>query len=174
MSNKPHINFAFGSNLSTKRLFARLPQARCLGVAKLYQHRLTFNMLSTDGSAKCTIEPTSYRDDVVIGVLYGLDDEELAMLDAIEGERYDRVSIEVDSAQHGLIEAYCYIANTFIEDQLPFDWYVQHVLNGALEHTFPSEYVALIEAQTHVTDHFTERSEREWQLHRPLKKTKKA
>ncbi|CAM4037807.1 gamma-glutamylcyclotransferase family protein [Pseudoalteromonas byunsanensis] len=174
MSNKPHINFAFGSNLSTKRLFARLPEAHCLGVAKLYQHKLTFNMLSTDGSAKCTIEPTSCKDDVVIGVLYALDDEELAMLDAIEGERYDRVSVEVEAHRHGLIEAYCYIANTFIDDHLPFDWYVQHVLSGALEHAFPTEYVSLIKSQPHITDHHGERAQREWQLHSPLKTTKKA
>ncbi|WP_234401234.1 gamma-glutamylcyclotransferase [Pseudoalteromonas sp. T1lg23B] len=96
------------------------------------------------------------------------------MLDAIEGERYDRVAIEVESAQHGVIEAYCYIANTFVDDQLPFDWYVQHVLNGALEHTFPAEYVALIKAQPHVIDHHEERAQREWQLHRPIKITKKA
>ncbi|MBD1580802.1 gamma-glutamylcyclotransferase family protein [Pseudoalteromonas sp. S16_S37] len=174
MSLKPHINFAFGSNMSTKRLFARLPQAQCLGVAKLYGHQLTFNMLSTDGSAKCTIDATHRNDDLVMGVLYALNDNEINQLDIIEGERYDRVTLDVEALEHGPMQAHCYIANTFIDTHLPFDWYVQHVLHGALEHGFPAEYIKHIEAQRHITDHDVERAQREWQLYQKVRLSKKA
>ncbi|BBN80672.1 hypothetical protein PA25_06570 [Pseudoalteromonas sp. A25] len=174
MSIKPHINFAFGSNMSTKRLFARLPQAQCLGVAKLYRHQLSFNMLSTDGSAKCTIEATNRDEDIVMGVLYALNEHEINQLDNIEGPRYNRTKLEVEAIEHGPMHAHCYIANTFIDDHLPFDWYVQHVLHGAKEHRFPTDYVRQIESQQHVTDHDVSRAEREWQLYQKVRLSKKA
>ncbi|CAH9049730.1 hypothetical protein PSECIP111951_00453 [Pseudoalteromonas holothuriae] len=172
MISRPYINFAFGSNMSSQRLLARLPKAQCLGVAKLYQYQLTFNMLSTDGSAKCTIEKTGCDSDVVMGVLYALDECEITKLDAIEGARYDRTTLEVEALEHGMVQAYSYIANTFIDDHLPFDWYVQHVLNGALEHRFSPAYVASIQAQSHIADHNLERAQREWLLYQSMQAKK--
>ena len=47
--------FSFGSNMSAHRIKARLPNAKRVGVAKLVGYQLAFDMLSLDGSGKCTI-----------------------------------------------------------------------------------------------------------------------
>ena len=50
-------NFSFGSNMSSNRLLARLPNAKRVGTALLKGYKLTFNMAFADGSGKCTIVP---------------------------------------------------------------------------------------------------------------------
>lgn len=51
-------NFSFGSNMSSSRLLARLPEAKRVGTAILKGYELTFDMVSTDGSAKCSVRKT--------------------------------------------------------------------------------------------------------------------
>ncbi len=161
MCDKNIINFSFGSNMSTARLLARLPHAKLLGVGKLHGYRLTFDMLSTDGSAKCSITPSTKANSHVYGVLYALDEQEKARLDDIEGERYSCHCLPVERQDGGMVDAWCYIANTFVEHQLPFDWYVHHVLAGAKEHQFPTSYLQAISAQSHVTDNNSDRQQQE-------------
>ncbi|MBQ4861187.1 gamma-glutamylcyclotransferase [Pseudoalteromonas sp. MMG013] len=161
-----YYNFAFGSNMSSKRLLARLPQAKKVGVAQLYGFELNFSMLSTDGSAKCNIHRTHSEHNVVFGVLYALNAQEQLLLDNIEGTRYDRTEILVELISGEKVSAYCYIANTFIADQLPFDWYVQHVYAGALEHGFPISYLECIQQQRTVVDVQKCRSENELSIYK--------
>ncbi|TMP45096.1 gamma-glutamylcyclotransferase [Pseudoalteromonas citrea] len=158
-------NFAFGSNMSSLRLFARLPQAKKVGVAQLSGFELKFSMLSTDGSAKCNIHQTSNTQDVVFGVVYALDECEQALLDEVEGARYDRTEVTVQLRSGEYVSAYCYIANTLITTQLPFDWYVQHVYAGALEHHFPTSYLARIKEQASVIDRQAQRKEAELSIY---------
>lgn len=160
MTDRNIINFSFGSNMSTARLLARLPQAQLLGVGKLSGYRLTFDMLSTDGSAKCSIT-TCHPSSEVYGVLYALNHAEKRRLDEIEGSRYHCRNLAVEHLGHGHVEAWCYIANTFIEQQLPYDWYVQHVLAGAREHQLPSDYINAIADQQHDIDPDTTRRAKE-------------
>ncbi|KZX01873.1 hypothetical protein JL49_03290 [Pseudoalteromonas luteoviolacea] len=161
-----HYYFAYGSNLSTRRLFIRLPHAQCRGVAELKGHELTFNMLSKDGSAKCDITCTEAVSNRVLGVIYTLSSEELSTLDSIEGARYDRVSKQVRLLNGEFLEAYCYIANTFHTDQLPFSWYKQHVLIGAREHCFPSSYIDTINHQTSMQDPDVKREQLELEIYK--------
>ncbi len=50
-----HIHvFAYGSNLCQRRMVARVPSARVVGVGRLSGHILRFHKRSTDGSAKAT------------------------------------------------------------------------------------------------------------------------
>ena len=152
--------------MSTARLLARLPDAQLLGVGTLHAYQLTFDMLSTDGSAKCNIVPANQRTSSVHGVLYALDDKELARLDEIEGARYDRKAVEIVRTCGEILNAQSYIANSFIDKHLPFDWYVEHVLKGAQEHQFNSHYIAQISAQASQTDSNLERAAREWAIHK--------
>ncbi|MBQ4838379.1 gamma-glutamylcyclotransferase family protein [Pseudoalteromonas luteoviolacea] len=151
MQTDDYFYFAYGSNLSTLRLKQRLPNARLIGTAILQGHQLTFDMLSKDGSAKCNIASAS-APMVVYGVVYGLTQSEIVELDNIEGPRYDRVVFNVDLMNRRTIAAHCYVANTFVSNQLPFTWYKQHVLNGALEHGFPAPYVERIKMQKSIVD----------------------
>jgi hypothetical protein len=45
--------FAYGSNMSLRRLRTRVPSAVKLGNATLFGHQLKFHKRSQDGSAKC-------------------------------------------------------------------------------------------------------------------------
>ncbi|MGD8384961.1 MAG: gamma-glutamylcyclotransferase, partial [Lysobacterales bacterium] len=86
--------FAYGSNMSSKRLRARLPSASLAGVGVLRGHRLVFHKVSNhDGSGKCGIVESTR--DHVLGVLYEIDADEKPVLDRIEGAGYVEKRIEI-------------------------------------------------------------------------------
>ncbi|MGM0412630.1 MAG: gamma-glutamylcyclotransferase family protein, partial [Pseudomonadota bacterium] len=87
--------FAYGSNMLTARLRARVPSAHPVGRARLDNHALAWHMAGPDGSAKCDIVTTP--GTVVHGVLFRLDAGELPLLDAAEGlgHGYDRETVTV-------------------------------------------------------------------------------
>lgn len=47
------LYFAYGSNMSSARLRARVPSCRPIGIAFLPGHELRFHKRSKDGSGKC-------------------------------------------------------------------------------------------------------------------------
>ena len=77
----PLYNFSFGSNMSSNRLLARLPNVKRVGTAVLKGYELTFDMLFKDGSGKCSICPSDKEDALVYGVIYELNEEEKAILE---------------------------------------------------------------------------------------------
>jgi len=142
--------FAYGSNMCAARLRSRTPSAMALGTARLPGYVLRFQKRGRDGSAKCDAEQTGRAADTVLGVVYHVDDAEMADLDRAEdlGEGYRRERLTVlpqgDSAE---INAWTYLALPQAIDQSlsPFDWYVEYVLAGAREHQLPESYVRAIE-----------------------------
>ncbi len=158
-------NFSFGSNMSSRRLLARLPDAKRVGTAILKGYELTFDMVSTDGSAKCSIRQTSNSEAQVYGVVYQLNEDEKAILDAIEGPRYDCVDVCVKLLDGERLTAHCYIANTLDDSLLPFDWYLQHVHRGALEAGVPNHYSEAILATKSCDDPNKTRAAREFAIH---------
>lgn len=137
--------FAYGSNMSQKRLTRRIPAER-LGIATLDAHRLSFTKPSeADGSAKCDICPAEKPEDVVYGVLYEVREEHKAVLDGYEGLGYGYTSELVTVAWSGReVEAVTYIAVHRSDSILPFNWYKEHVIRGALENGMPGHYVESI------------------------------
>ena len=81
--------FAYGSNLLTRRLRARVPSARPLGPALLKGHRLAWHKISRDGSGKCDITPDP--GGTVWGVVFEIDPQKKCGLDRTEalGFGYD-------------------------------------------------------------------------------------
>lgn len=140
-------NFSFGSNMSSSRLLARLPNATRIGTAILAGYELTFDMVSTDGSGKGNVRPSNDKNAQVYGVVYQLNDAEKTILDAIEGPRYDCVDIQVTLLDGQQVAAHCYIANTTDAQILPYDWYMQHVHRGALEAGVPNAYSDAIKSR---------------------------
>lgn len=131
--------FAYGSNMSEKRLTRRIP-ARKLGIAALRGYGLFFTKPSeADGSAKCDICPA---DSVVYGVLYEIDPEDKPVLDRFEGLGYGYRTEAVEVEFRGEpVEALTYIAVNMDDSLKPFSWYRQHVINGAVENGLPSDYI---------------------------------
>ena len=139
--------FAYGSNMSSPRLLQRLPQARYTGLARLSQHRLSFRKNDAGLSAKCDIQLTGRVADQVIGVIYDISFEDKQLLDQVEGlgTGYDEKTVELTTESGRTLFAVTYCAIDIDENLIPFHWYKQHVLRGAIEHNFPSEYIKLIE-----------------------------
>lgn len=161
----PLYNFSFGSNMSSNRLLARLPNAKRVGTAILKGYELTFDMLFSDGSGKCSIQKTNKADALVYGVVYEVNTDEKLTLDAIEGPGYDCVDITVELLNGQTIDTHCYIANTHDEDVLPYDWYVKHVYRGALEAGVPKAYSDAILNRPQKSDPNKERAAIEFAVH---------
>lgn len=129
--------FAYGSNMSSVRLLARVPDAVPLGAARLDGWRLAFDKPSRDGSAKANIAPVVGA--VVWGVTWSLPERAWSTLDAYE-PGYQRTECPVtDGAGQGWA-AITYVYRGPVTDAPPFDWYVEHLLVGAREHRLPDLY----------------------------------
>lgn len=159
--------FAYGSNMSSKRLKARVPSARFYARALLRGHQLRFHKHSTvDNSAKCDAFDTGDLRDMTHGVVFTFDADEQVQLDVCEGEGYRVTQLEVETQAGKRLEVLTYIA-VLIEPRLrPYPWYKRHVLEGAYEHALPSDYIAGIEAIETKEDPDRERCQRESALYR--------
>jgi cation transport regulator ChaC len=142
-----HYYFAYGSNLSSPRLFARISSAQALTTARLHRHSLAFHMPSQDGSAKCDAHFTGQAEDTIWGVVYQIDPLERPILDHYEGlgDCYGTKAVKLITAENQTLQAFTYYALRTGANQPPYCWYRDHVLFGAREHGLPSNYVAELE-----------------------------
>ena len=106
------LYFAYGSNMSTLRLKARVPSSDVLGTAQLHGHTLVFHKESVDGSAKCHIEYTQDPHHIVRGVVYRILISEKSNLDKVEGlgSGYEEKQVSVIMPHGESINAYNYYA----------------------------------------------------------------
>ena len=148
------LYFAYGSNMSTRRLVARVPSARAVSVAELRGHTLAFHKIGKDGSAKCDAAYTGKSTDVVYGVVYEMLSFEKSTLDKIEGlgNGYEEKTVVVTFENGDELEPVTYCATNIDVSLKPRDWYVEHVLRGAREHGLPVAYVGGIEAIESIPD----------------------
>lgn len=148
------LYFAYGSNMSTPRLAARLRAVEVVDVAELAGHRLAFHMAGGDGSAKCDVCQSDHPADAVIGVVFRLDVRERPVLDAIEGlgVGYAEKPVVVAGRRHGPLQAFLYRALRTEPGLRPYAWYKRHVLHGAIEHGLPDDYIRRIEAVEAMAD----------------------
>lgn len=148
------LYFAYGSNMSSRRLAARISSARKLGVASLDHHALRFHKAGRDGSAKCDAHATGDPSDEVIGVVYEISDADRLVLDGFEGrgKGYEVKTVSVSLADGRRVEAITYYATDVDAGLRPFHWYKTHVVNGAMEHGLPHAYLEAIHAEQAVDD----------------------
>lgn len=140
----PMPYFAYGSNMLAARLRARTPSARAVCTARLHGHTLRFWKRGRDESGKATIVPSEQPHDQVIGVVYEISEPEGDDLDRAEdrGHGYDRVEVRL-AGREGDLDAFTYRASPDWLDPslLPFDWYLDLVIAGAIEHGLPEDYI---------------------------------
>jgi gamma-glutamylcyclotransferase (GGCT)/AIG2-like uncharacterized protein YtfP len=143
--------FSYGSNMLGQRMTARVPGARLMGAACLRGHRLAWHKVNVDGSGKCDVVPDS--DSAVWGVLYDIDHEGKRALDGFEGLGRGYAEKRV-SVEHGdrMVAAFTYYATETRGDLLPYGWYRDIVLRGALQNGLPADYVESIETVEVLTD----------------------
>jgi len=130
--------FAYGSNMKTNRLRKRVPSAKPIGRARLFNKRLVFNKKSEDGSGKANLEDSP--EDVVWGVLYEIESSDLEKLDKAEGG-YRRTTMRVKTNEDKLVAAEVYISTEVVLEVIPFDWYKELLVCGAQEHQLPENYI---------------------------------
>lgn len=155
--------FAYGSNMSSKRLRARVPSARAVGVGLLKGHKLCWHKLSRkDGSGKCDAAATDETGAVVYGVLFEIDMADKPTLDSVEGLGFGYAEKEVDIDLHGQAHrALTYYATSSDPSLRPWSWYRAHVIAGAREHGLPKSYLEALEAVAADEDPDRARHERE-------------
>ncbi len=144
------LYFAYGSNLSVKRMQARVPSAQKLTVAKLFKHSLLFHKIGRDNSAKCDAYETGNKEHYVLGVVYDISSDEKKYLDAAEGlgKGYEIKEVKIHTPLQELLMVYTYYATRIDAHLTPFDWYKIHVLQGMYEHDFPKEYILSVKKVT--------------------------
>jgi cation transport regulator ChaC len=142
------LYFAYGSNMLTERLKARVPSAVPRTRARLPGYRLQFHKRSQDGSGKCDIVATSDGESDVHGVLFEVEPQDLTALDEAEhrGRGYERSTVQPRRDERSF-EAFAYVAQpAYTDDALvPYAWYHALVLAGAHQHGLPESY------RTHLT-----------------------
>lgn len=142
--------FAYGSNMCTGRLRARVPSARPVFVTQLHGHTLKFHKRSEkDGSAKADAEYTGRNADVVWGVVFDIETAQKQRLDDVEGlgSGYEEKSISLKDCAGQTYETSMYLASQTYKDAnlKPYSWYLRFVVEGAKQHGLPSDYIGMLE-----------------------------
>ena len=142
------LYFAYGSNMSKRRLKKRVSSAKVVGTGVLKNYCLTFRKPSMDGSGKCTIE--CCESDEVYGVLFEIDEDQKCCLDNVE-RGYDSKCVKIEVLDSKCEKYKCdkilccvrtYKATKNLKSCLkPYTWYKQHVLVGAIEQKLPPYYI---------------------------------
>jgi gamma-glutamylcyclotransferase len=150
------LYFAYGSNMSSRRLTApkRAPSATRVAVGYVPGRRLTFDKFSfRDRSGKCDCEATGSPADRVYGVVYRIATPERTALDDAEGlHRGYRHEVLGVIAGATTIHALAYVATDKRPGLPVFDWYLQHVLVGAVENGLPADYIEALRRVSTVAD----------------------
>ena len=128
--------------MCTGRLRARVSTAVPVKIGYVTHRRLAFHKRGVDGSAKADAVYTGQASDCVWGVVYCLNPEDKALLDDHE-VGYDEQQVTV-IAQSGVLSAVTYVARAEAIDASlrPFSWYHRLVIQGAVQHRLPLDYVS--------------------------------
>jgi hypothetical protein len=134
---------AYGSNMLCARLLRRVSSARDPRVARVPGYVVRYRKLSVDRSAKCDLVPAR-EPATAYGVVFRIDPDQRGALDRYErvGSGYHVAPVGVIVDEHPLT-AFTYLADAshVVDGLLPYDWYRDLVVAGALEHGLPDAYI---------------------------------
>ncbi len=134
--------FAYGSNLTSARMCARVPSARFVGVARLSGWRLTLDKRGADGSGKANLAPDARAQ--VWGAAYRLDANEWSGLDAHE-PGYERREIQILLGKR-VQTAWTYVSGLRTRDPVAHEWYKRLIVDGARDHGLPEDWIRWLAA----------------------------
>jgi hypothetical protein len=137
------LYFAYGSNMSRRRLAERIGAPEALGPASLGGHRLRFNKPSKDGSGKANLVP--HPDHTAWGVLWWIHPDSWPILDGFE-PGYTRSACRVRDTSGDWHTAQVYLWSSPGPEQKPFAGYLAHILEGAQEHHLPPDFIRQLAA----------------------------
>ena len=165
------LYFAYGSNMSSRRLKNRVESANVISTGILEKYKLKFHKISEDGSGKCDAYFTNVLNDKINGVIYSIHEKDLDKLDDCEGldKGYKKENVDIIKANGEKVKAFTYLSTRIDESLLPFRWYKYHVLHGAVENDLPPDYISFIDSFNSVADPDKENAADELSIY--LKKT---
>jgi gamma-glutamylcyclotransferase len=131
--------FAYGSNMSLKRLEERIGKVIHCGTAWLKNYSFSFNKRGSDGTGKANLVPNS--SSAVEGVVYKLSTTQMNQLDHYEGvpKHYTRKTVSILSSNGQStqsIQATTYVAKKALTSSTPLQpsrIYLNYILAGAKE-----------------------------------------
>ena len=152
------LHFAYGSNLDPGQMKDRCPAHRVVGLAELRDHRVVFPRYSESwGGASASVQLSHGQS--VWGLLYDLDDADLASADRHEGffgpddprNAYERepMWVELIRADDGSVprrlRAAVYVARPGnpppVNTPPPSRRYLDTILRGARARNLPEDYI---------------------------------
>jgi len=133
--------FAYGSNLKASRLRERVGGFEIDGIGTLADHRLSFAKRGRDGSGKACCEAAA--GERVWGVLYRIEETQLALLDGFEAG-YRRAVVTISRQDGSEVAAVTYHAVRFTPEPVPYEWYKLLLIDGAREHGLPADWQAFL------------------------------
>ena len=145
------LYFAYGSNMDWCQMLYRCPSAMFLDVALLPDHELKFTRESKNRGCGVA-DACADKDSKVWGVVYQIDEKDVANLDANERYRpgrpksenaYQRESrhVFVDGNKKNPFKVAVYFANPQADPPLPNQAYKDLILAGAKHWHLPDEYI---------------------------------
>lgn len=142
----------------------RIKSFKYYGIGFIEGYSLKFHKLSKDASGKANAYYTGKKEDCIWGVIGEIDEKDKTVLDRFEGlgKGYNEKIIEVSLDEKSKTDTNIYIADReFINDDLvPYDWYREYVLKGAIENSLPKEYIKSIRAIKSCKDENSKRREK--------------
>lgn len=161
-------NFAYGSNMLLRKLQVNVPSAVKITNAFLQGYRFDFNKLSKDGSAKGNITKTDSDKDKAWGVVYEIEMQEKKALDKEEGlgKGYNEGRLIVTTEKENSIEVLAYIADegAVQKNLLPYDWYRDMVIIGAVENSIEKSYITFLKEFAYTVDPDHERRKKKFSI----------
>lgn len=152
----------------TRRLQERVPSAQFTDRALLPGHVLTFDKLAPkSNSGKCGIIENKRGIESVCGVIFDITEEELPLLDKVEGvgNGYARTSVRTYAFDRDeYVDATTYIPTLRQPGIKPFCWYKALVIAGLEEHKFTDEYINRVREIETISDPDAERAKRHWRM----------
>ena len=139
--------FAFGSNMSAQRMYDRLGWSPSRSGSILLDYEMIFNKHSNDGG-KANI--MSSPGNIVEGILYSVNEEDLLILDKYEGvaaKQYKRYDIEVRKNNKISIAVVTYKALNTGKVYSPTEEYLNYILEGK-DFLSPGYYTKLKSTET--------------------------
>lgn len=124
--------FAYGSNMSQRRMRERVGDFLDPNPAELYDYKLVFNKKADSGNHTYANVKKS-PDSITYGVLYQITERELNILDRYEGypNHYNRVLKDVFLKDGTQVKAWVYIARKEkLYDGFPTSQYLDYLLEG--------------------------------------------
>lgn len=155
MEGKYFYFFSYGSNMLYERIKERVETVEFICKYELKGYRLLFNKRSKDGSRKANIQKTSVDNDSVWGVIQKIALADKPKLDKYEGLGNGYVYMNFNEwvdDEYRTIHSYIALETEYLNEGAPYEWYLKFIMAGAIQNSFPSEYIAQLKRIDSISD----------------------